>query len=194
MHCITVTNYKNYLGSKRSKLIFILCYALYWQTERPMDTDKRVAPLISFIYWFGLQNLRRHMFFFKNGPSPASISFIFELFQTNNTIFTTIQCEQMSCPSSIRCRDSNTRPLDCESPPITTRPGLPPIPRWIHQFSFITLISIERTLIDTIGTSSFVEQHRWKKVLQCWSLEEWRCCHAEWCAVHCSRKGALKCW
>ena len=32
----------------------------------------------------------------------------------------------MSCPSSIRCRDSNPRPLECESPPITTRPGLPP--------------------------------------------------------------------
>ena len=30
----------------------------------------------------------------------------------------------MSCPSSIRRRDSNPRPLDCEPPPITTRPGL----------------------------------------------------------------------
>ena len=69
------------------------------------------------------------MFFFKNGPSPASISFIFELFQTNNTIFTTIQCEQMSCPSSIRRRKSNPRPLECESPPMTTRPGLPPMRR-----------------------------------------------------------------
>ena len=68
-------------------------------------------------------------FFFKNGPSPASISFIFELFQTNNTIFTTIQCEQMSCPSSIRRRESNPRPLECESPPMTTRPGLPPMRR-----------------------------------------------------------------
>ena len=33
----------------------------------------------------------------------------------------------MSCPSSIRHRDSNPRPLDLEPPPITTRPGLPPI-------------------------------------------------------------------
>ena len=32
----------------------------------------------------------------------------------------------MSCPSSIRRRDSNPRPLDREPPPITTRPGLPP--------------------------------------------------------------------
>ena len=30
------------------------------------------------------------------------------------------------CPYSIRCRDSNSRPLKHESPPITTRPRLPP--------------------------------------------------------------------
>ena len=33
---------------------------------------------------------------FLNGPSPASFSFIFGLFQTNNTIFTTNICEKMS--------------------------------------------------------------------------------------------------
>ena len=32
----------------------------------------------------------------------------------------------MAHPSSIWCRDSNSRPLDNDSPPITTRPGLPP--------------------------------------------------------------------
>ena len=64
---------------------------------------------------------------FTNGPSPASFSFIFDLFQTNiNTIFTTNQCEKISSPSSIRSQDSNPRPLERESPPITTRPGLPP--------------------------------------------------------------------
>ena len=30
------------------------------------------------------------------------------------------------CLSSIRCWDSNPRPLELESPPITTRPGLLP--------------------------------------------------------------------
>ena len=33
----------------------------------------------------------------------------------------------MSCPSSIRHRDWNPQPLECESPSITTRPGLPPL-------------------------------------------------------------------
>ena len=66
------------------------------------------------------------IYVFLNGPSPASFSFIFGLFQTNiNTILQQINVKK--CPSSIRCRDSNPRPLECESPPITTRPGLPPI-------------------------------------------------------------------
>ena len=33
---------------------------------------------------------------FLNGPTPASFSFIFSLFQTNKTKFTTNQCEKMS--------------------------------------------------------------------------------------------------
>ena len=36
------------------------------------------------------------------------------------------QINVKKCPSSIRRRDSNPRPLDREPPPITTRPGLPP--------------------------------------------------------------------
>ena len=61
----------------------------------------------------------------NNGPSTASFSFIFGLFQTNNkTIFTTNQCEK--CPSSIRCWDLNPRPSKHESHPPSTGPGLPP--------------------------------------------------------------------
>ena len=37
----------------------------------------------------------------------------------------------MSTPSSIRCRDSNPWSLERESPPITTRPGLPPYRNFI---------------------------------------------------------------
>ena len=56
---------------------------------------------------------------FLNIPFPASFSFIFGLFQTNNAIFTINKCEK--CPSSIQCWDSNPRPLEHESSPITTR-------------------------------------------------------------------------
>ena len=65
-------------------------------------------------------------FFLKNGPIQASFSFIFGIFKQTIQFFTTNQCEKMSCPSSIRHWDSNPRPSERESPPITTRPGLPP--------------------------------------------------------------------
>ena len=54
----------------------------------------------------------------------VSISFFvyFRSFQTNKQYnFATKYCEK--CPSSIRCRDSNPRPLEHESFPITTRPS-----------------------------------------------------------------------
>ena len=41
----------------------------------------------------------------------------------------------MSCPSSIWRQDSNPRPLERESTPITTRPGLPPL----NSFIYLTL-------------------------------------------------------
>ena len=48
----------------------------------------------------------------------------FRSFQTNivTPTFATNKCEK--CPSSIRCRDSNSQPSDYESPPLTTRPPL----------------------------------------------------------------------
>ena len=67
-------------------------------------------------------NVTNGCFFFKNWANPGLFFVCFRSFQTNNTIFNTNQCEKMSCPSSIRRRDSNPRPLKCESPPITTRP------------------------------------------------------------------------
>ena len=57
---------------------------------------------------------------FFNGPTPAFF-YIF-VFSTNKEYnFTTNQC-----PFGIRCWDQNPRRSEHESPPITTRPGLPP--------------------------------------------------------------------
>ena len=61
----------------------------------------------------------------KNGPSPASFSFHFHLFPTNVTFFTTNECEKMSI--QYMGYDSNPRSSEHESPPISTRPGLPPV-------------------------------------------------------------------
>ena len=51
---------------------------------------------------------------------------LFLVFSNKQYIFYTKSMLKMSCPSSIRRWDSNPRPLERESPPITTRPGLPP--------------------------------------------------------------------
>ena len=62
--------------------------------------------------------------FYKGPTRPLFCLFL--SFQTNIiTIFITNICEK--CPSSIRCRDSNLQPLEHEPPPVTTRPGLPPL-------------------------------------------------------------------
>ena len=63
-------------------------------------------------------------FFIKNGPTPASFSFIFGLFKQTLKFLQQIYVKK--CPSSIWCQDSNPRPLEHESLPITTRPGIPP--------------------------------------------------------------------
>ena len=80
--------------------------------------DEWSFPLTSDRIRVRIQSLAICFFY---GPSPVSFSFIFGLFQTNNT---TNQCEK--CPSSIPCWDSNSRPSQCESLPITTRPGFRP--------------------------------------------------------------------
>ena len=62
-----------------------------------------------------------------NGPTTGS-------FQTDNTIFTTKQCE--IGVSNNRHRDSNVQPLDCVFP-LTTRPELSFIPIFAHVYAAI---------------------------------------------------------
>ena len=100
-----------------------------WLVQYPLNQmmQDRI-PLMVKSFWLDcLQlpayfHLSFYVLFYKKWANPGLFLFIFGLFQTNNTIFTTNQCEK--CPSSIRRWDSNPRPLERESPPITTRPGL----------------------------------------------------------------------
>ena len=73
------------------------------------------------------------MFFLKIGPTPAS--FLFLSFQTHITNFTKNRYVK-KCSSSIWWRDLNSRPLEHEFPPITTRPGLLPDDYCYCHFSF----------------------------------------------------------
>ena len=68
----------------------------------------------------------RKKYLFSKWANPGLFSFIFVLFQANNTIFTTNKYEKISSSSSIWWLDSNPWPPGHKSSPITTRPGLPP--------------------------------------------------------------------
>ena len=77
------------------------------------------------------KNFALHLFkilLFLNGSTPASFSFIFGLFK--QTILFLQQINVKKCqnvhPVGIRRWDSNPRPFEFESSPITTRPGLQP--------------------------------------------------------------------
>ena len=59
-------------------------------------------------------------------PTRPLLFFIFGLFKQTSLQYLQ-QIYVKKCPSSIRWRDSNPQPSDCESLPITTRPGLLPI-------------------------------------------------------------------
>ena len=72
--------------------------------------------------------------FFKKWAIPAPFP-LFSTFQTNTTIFTTNKC-----PSSTWCWDSNSQPLEYESPAITTRPWLPSFICHIFPISFISVL------------------------------------------------------
>ena len=58
---------------------------------------------------------------------PRPLFRLFSVFSNKHHYnFTAIICEK--CPSRIQCLDSNPRPSECESIPMTTIPGFPPWP------------------------------------------------------------------
>ena len=65
------------------------------------------------------------MQFFKKWANPVLFFIYFRLFRTHYKFYNKYVCEK--CPSILQCQDSNSRPLEQESPPMTTRLGLPPI-------------------------------------------------------------------
>ena len=62
--------------------------------------------------------------FLKKMANPGLFFIYFRLFKHEFTIFTTNKCEK--CSFSIQYRDLNSRHLEHESPPITSRPRFPP--------------------------------------------------------------------
>ena len=77
-------------------------------------------------------------FYFKKWAIPGLFFVYFKSLQTN--INTILQQKYVKiCPSSIRHWDSNPRPSECESPPITTRPGHLPTNRDSYLMSLVAI-------------------------------------------------------
>ena len=73
----------------------------------------------------------KHFIYFLKFAILGLYFVYFRLFK--QTILTTNICEKMLWPCSIRQWDLNPRPSEYESPPITTRPGLPPTNHFIYH-------------------------------------------------------------
>ena len=86
---------------------------------------------------------------FLNWPS---FSFIFVFSNKHDNSYNKYMCK-MLCPSSMQRRDSNPRLLEPESPPITSRPGLPP-PSAL--FVLIVAVELKSRLIDLLLMSLFL--------------------------------------
>ena len=111
-----------------------LLYSLLYMWQFPVfrrDTDIPMHVLTCTYAIYGSQ-----WRFFK-WANPGLFLIYFWSFQTNNTIFKTIQCENVT--SSLRCADLNPQPLEHESSPITNRPGLPPNNVFLNLFMYANL-------------------------------------------------------
>ena len=75
----------------------------------------------------------------------------------------------MSCPPSVRCRDSNPQPSKFESPPITTRPGLPPTSKVVCQAGQNSSLPAKIFCLLLIGTVNNLVSWSW----QMDKLEPW---------------------
>ena len=97
--------------------------------------------------WAGIGLVFVWFFFVQNGTTQPLFVYFWS-FQTNNRNFHNKPTWKMSCPSSIRHRDSNPWPLKHELSPITTRPGLLPSVSVLLQFAIKTFIEPQEILYN----------------------------------------------
>ena len=115
---------------------------------------------------------RTIIIFFKKWANPG-LFFVYLLsFQTNNTIFTTNQCEKMVCSSSMQRQYSNPWPSEHESPPVTTRPGLPPdiiVVTVMGKFRFLKHWPLEQNYPDLTPVTELFSRRIWRIIWSRWS-------------------------
>ena len=117
-------------SGKRFYLIFLFwswwCWS-YWWWSSGLRPNPRI-PMMSNVFSVIIERKRLTGFANKKDISlkkwtiPGLFFIYFRLSKCTSQILQQINVKK--CPSSIRCWDSNPRPLKHESPPITSRPGL----------------------------------------------------------------------
>ena len=93
-------------------------------SHNPSSLGGRISSSQYLMLFSLIKRDNSHFFFIKDGPFPASFLIYFHLFK--QTLQFLQQINEKKCPSSIQSWDSNQQSLEHESPPITTRPELPP--------------------------------------------------------------------
>ena len=126
--------------------------AISWNVERLKQSWKISAAA----FW----PFRARSLFLMDQPWP--LFHLFLSFQTHISNYAT-NAYVKKCPSSIWCQDSNSQPLEHESPPITTRPGL--LPRSLQFYSLIMLfVKNENKMEKALTLKTFQE---WFSRLKC---------------------------
>ena len=76
------------------------------------------------------------IYFCKKWVNPGLFYRLFLVFYKQISLQFLQQIYVKKCPSSIRCQDSNPQPSEHEFPPLTTWPGLPPLPIYLIHGHF----------------------------------------------------------
>ena len=98
------------------------CCDYFWKTLGSYQNES--SKTIDSLFNIRTPLIRSRRLLKKGQPRPLFV--YFRTFQTNNTILTTNQCEKNVLSIQYTAPGFEPRPSDCESPPITTRPGLQP--------------------------------------------------------------------
>ena len=139
LNCALCVQLYTWKGIESSKGIFLEYLSASQEQQCTQTTAKRCPTSFSrfisaqmsgvFVAAFNPIENDQNCFVSSFYTNPGFFLIFFRLFKyiTNFTTNTYVK----KCPSSIRCRESNSWPLERESPPITTRPIVSSSPTWV---------------------------------------------------------------
>ena len=154
INCLTIQMPAQYLTFKVLMWFYVALYAQMNRKDKklePSDNDERCRKHL-------LTVLILNIFLFLNGPSPASFSFIFVFMNKHYNSYNKYMWKKVT---SIQYTALEFEPTTFghESPPITTRSGLPLLSIFLKEKTFNVLSSTVRlspSLVSARVTNSLV--------------------------------------